>query len=556
MAYLAKISQTSNDEKEKESVRFIEQLLRGHHVHTDIKQGEKGANTDGCVELLDENNRINGKITVQVKTVNKRDEGKYKFPCPTSLFAYADCNAETVVLLAVDHRERIVLWKHISIQLLDENREKENQETITLSFSEEERMSENNVEDTIQKWRNLAGSNVKTFKSSYANQKENEELRKALINSPSSKLDLAKGDVVKIQLFLDTYNYLFDNELFYFKKIFYTNCWKNGVAIYKYDNQELVYSLFPILYGENSLLIKQFPYSMLSDCQDPFVSMNSESNEIKEHPRLCAINLAERNIMKFVKEVHVLPTYDAILLEYVRDICSRNPSLRIRKEHLEDLNDLIAFFEKKYSGLKERSIYTTYYSGNINIGDIYDVLKLLRSRGYSRIPIIYPERGQNGNTGRIWDSYSKVTAFEKLNNVVKLAYSTYFSFIDNEMPIIPVVLKHFDGTNLIIYSLDYNTGNSPSLNAYYLEAVNPSDSFNVECYLREAFPLKKENDIKFENELFNKVLNHKGVKYKLKKCGGCDINEFLFGQFNIQNVFNTILGDQLSLFFSFIKKEI
>lgn len=555
MAYLAKISQTSNDEKEKESVMFIEQLLKGYHVHTDIKQGEKGANTDGCVELLDENNRINGKITVQVKTVNKRDEGKFKFPCPTSLFAYADCNAETVVLLAVDHQKRIVLWKHISIQLLDDNRNKENQETITLSFSEEEQMSENNVEDTIQKWRNLAGSNVKIFKSSYANQKENEELRKALINSPSSKLDLSKEDVVKTQLFLDTYNYLFDNELFYFKKIFYTNCWKNGVAIYKYENQELVYSLFPILYGENSLLIKQFPYSMLSDCKDPFVSMNSESNEIKEHPRLCAINLVERKIMKFVKEVHVLPSYDALLLEYVRDICSQYPS-RIKTEHLEDLNGLIAFFEKKYSGLKERSIYTTYYSGNINIGDIYDVLKLLRSRGYSRIPIIYPERGQYGNTGWIWDSFSKVTAFEKLNIVVKLAYSTYFSFFDNEMPIVPVVLRHFDGANLIIYSLDYNTGNSPLLNAYYLETVNPSDSFNVECYLSEVFPLKKENDIKSEYELYNGILYHKGVEYKLKKRVGCDIKEYLFSRFNVQNVFNTLLKNQLSSFFELMKKTV
>lgn len=556
MAYLAKISQTSNDEKEKESVMFIEQLLRGHHVHTDIKQGEKGANTDGCVELLDENNRINGKITVQVKTVNKRDEGKYKFPCPTSLFAYADCNTETVMLLAVDHHEKVVLWKQISIQLLEDNRDKENQETITLSFSEEERMFENNVEETIRKWRNLAESNINIFKSSFANKKENEELRKALINTSSSKLDLTKEDIVKTQLFLDTYNDLFDNELFYFKRLFYSNCWKNGVAIYKYEDHELVYSLFPILYGENSLLIKQFPYSMLSECKDPFVSMNCENNEIKTHPRLCAINLVEDKIINFIKEVHVLPAYDALLLEYVRDICSQYPSLRIKKEQLEDLDSLILFFEKKYSGLKERSIYTTYYSGNINIGDIYDVLKILRKRGYSRIPIIYPERGQYGNTGFVYDFFSKASAFEKLNNVVKLAYSTYFSFFDNEMPIIPVVLKHFDGTNLIIYNLDYNTGNSPLLNAYYLETVNPSDSFNVECYLSEVFPLKKENGIKSDVELFNKVLNHNGVEYKLKKCGGCDIKEYLFGRFNVQNVFNTLLKDYLLSFFNLMKQSI
>lgn len=556
MAYLAKVSLTANGVKEKKSVHFIERLLEDYPVQDKIEKDDKQANIDGYIELLGENNRITGKITVQVKTVNKKDEGKNKFPCPTSLFAYADCNTETVMLLAVDHHEKVVLWKHISIQLLEDNRDKENQETITLSFSEEERMFENNIEETIRKWRNLAESNINIFKSSVANKKENEELRKALINTSSSKLDLTKEDIVKTQLFLDTYNNLFDNELFYFKRLFYSNCWKNGVAIYKYEDHELVYSLFPILYGENSLLIKQFPYSMLSECKDPFVSMNCESNEIKTHPRLCAINLVEDKIINFIKEVHVLPAYDALLLEYVKDICSQYSSLHIKKEQLEDLNGLISFFEKNYSGLKERSIYTTYYSGNINIGDIYDVLTILKERGYSRIPIIYPERGQYGNTGFVYDFFSKASAVEKLNNVVKLAYSTYFSFFDNEMPIIPVVLKHFDGTNLIIYNLDYNTGNSPLLNAYYLETVNPSDSFNVECYLSEVFPLKKENGIKSDVELFNKVLNHNGVEYKLKKCGGCDINEYLFGRFNVQNVFNTLLKDYLLSFFNLMKQSI
>lgn len=199
---------------------------------------------------------------------------------------------------------------------------------------------------------------------------------------------------------------------------------------------------------------------------------------------------------------------------------------------------------------------TTYYSENTNIGDIYDVLLLLRSRGYSRIPILYPERGQYGNTGWVWDSFSKATALEKLNIVVKLAYSTYLNFIDNEMPIIPVVLKHFDGANLIIYSLDFNPGNRSMLNVYYLEAVNPSDSFNVECYLCEVFPLKKENDIKSGVELFNKVLKHKGIEYKLKKCGGCDINDYLFSRFNIQNVFNALLKDYLSSYFNLMKKTV
>ncbi len=76
------ISQSDNSIKEKRSVLLIENILL-MHTNTYIDREDKKANIDGDIELLDESLRPCGRIVVQVKTVNKRDEGLFRFPCPT-----------------------------------------------------------------------------------------------------------------------------------------------------------------------------------------------------------------------------------------------------------------------------------------------------------------------------------------------------------------------------------------------------------------------------------------------------------------------------------------
>ena len=129
MSFKGKVSIDSNGVKEERSVLFIQTLLLGR-TKNNIDKGTTQSNIDGYIELLDSSNRINGKITVQVKTVSQKDEGHNRFPCPTSLFAYAETTTDNVFLLAVDHSQDKVLYKHISPKLLDENRDKEQQETI------------------------------------------------------------------------------------------------------------------------------------------------------------------------------------------------------------------------------------------------------------------------------------------------------------------------------------------------------------------------------------------------------------------------------------------
>ena len=73
MSFKAKVSIDANGVKEERSVLFIQTLLLGRTKNY-IDKGTTQSNIDGYIELLDSSNRINGKITVQVKTVSQRQK--------------------------------------------------------------------------------------------------------------------------------------------------------------------------------------------------------------------------------------------------------------------------------------------------------------------------------------------------------------------------------------------------------------------------------------------------------------------------------------------------
>lgn len=557
MSYKLRLSQTGNDISEEKSVLFIKNLLIGNGAVARIGTNEKTPNIDGYIEVLDKQGTMQGRITVQVKTVDRKDEGKYKYPCPTSLFAYAKITSEVVVLLAVDHSNKIVLWKHISRQLLEEKRAKEQQKTITLHFEEKERLSQANIEETLNQWKILSQNSVNTLVSAPIISKENEELREFLINSKNPQLDLALEDICKIQLFSDTFNNIYDKDLLFFKKQIFHDCWKTGIAIFKYEDHELIHSLFPIQYGENSLLIKQLPLSTLKDCKDPYVSMNCEKNSIKENPILFATEHIENQVSDFIKTHPIIPDYDALLIEYVRDICWQHTKLKIKKEQFDDIERIICDMEQRFPGIADRSPNTTYSYNNLNVGNFYDAIILLKQRGYTKIPSIYPEHGRYGLTNYVSDSFSIETAFKKLQNVVNIAYSALSRFVDESMPL---TQKKHDGihkANLIIYDLDYSRSyfHCPSLNAYYFEDRNDKSKFLTECYIHNDLQIARENNVKKVSDLWKvENVNHNGGSYKLIRTGGCDINKYIFGHFNIIMVFNELLQGHLTNYFERIKK--
>lgn len=90
MTFIPNKSKTESDEREDASVSFVERLLQWTPTKCHLSKNDKAANTDGFIELLDDNSTIVGKLIVQVKTVSPCNEGKFSYPCPTSLLGYAE----------------------------------------------------------------------------------------------------------------------------------------------------------------------------------------------------------------------------------------------------------------------------------------------------------------------------------------------------------------------------------------------------------------------------------------------------------------------------------
>lgn len=76
------------------------------------------------------------------------------------------------MLLAVNHKNQVALWKHISKELINANRSKEGQDTITLHFIPDERLSLANVDAIVDKWRSIVNNQIKRFVVSPSYQKK------------------------------------------------------------------------------------------------------------------------------------------------------------------------------------------------------------------------------------------------------------------------------------------------------------------------------------------------------------------------------------------------
>lgn len=412
MSFKAKVSIDANGVKEERSVLFIQTLLLGR-TKNNIDKGTTQSNIDGYIELLDSSNRINGKITVQVKTVSQRDEGQNKFPCPTSLFAYTETTTDNVFLLAVDHSQEKVLYKHISPKLLNENRDKEQQETITLHFTQNEELHKDNIDTVLEDWGSICSSRVYCLTNSETILEENSELKSFLQDMPKIATDLRSCDITEIQHFIDVYNGLLESDFRYIKSVMFPNVWKRGIAIYTYTDNSLEYSLYNINLGELVVPIVQMPQCSIFEIRNKYdyASFSCTENKLKENSRLYPLFIIKKHVEDFIKNQRIIPSDETFLIEYIHEFIEANWR-HIHLKKYSDLNvySLIQHFQSKYPYIDKMPVHLVSGGKSIYVNTVYNAIKLLSEIGYTTISYPYPPKGFYGNTGMVYDFYSPTTA--------------------------------------------------------------------------------------------------------------------------------------------------
>ena len=545
MSFKAKVSIDANGVKEERSVLFIQTLLLGR-TKNNIDKGTTQSNIDGYIELLDSSNRINGKITVQVKTVSQRDEGHNKFPCPTSLFAYAETTTDNVFLLAVDHSRNKVLYKHISPKLLNENRDKEQQETITLHFSQNEELREDNIDTVLKDWLSICSSRVYCLTHGEAIVEENSELKSYLLNMPKMATDLRTCDIQEIQNFTDAYNGLLESDFKYIKKVLFPNVWKRGIAIYTYSDSSLEYSLYSVNVGELVAPIVKMPKCSIFEIKHDhdYASFSCTENKLKENPTLYSITIIKKHVEDFIKMQRIIPFDEVFLVEYIHEFIGANwRYLHLKKYSELNVYSLIQHFQSKYPYIDKMPVHIVSGGKSLYVNTVYDAIKFLSEIGYTTIPYPYPVKGSYGNTGMVYDFYSPITALDKSRIVIINTIRAYQNFIQSEFPLLANDLDAFYGGNLISVLVDYSDpGHRFIFHIHYFRSIIPSNEKVIIIENISDSRIMKENKLSSTSDLFRKesvIFN--GREFSCFRGGGLNDMTILFGKYNCLTYFYELL---------------
>ena len=557
MSYKAKVSIDANGVKEERSVLFIQTLLLGRTKNY-IDKGTTQSNIDGYIELLDSSNRINGKITVQVKTVSQRDEGHNKFPCPTSLFAYAETTTDNVFLLVVDHSQDKVLYKHISPKLLNENRDKEQQETITLHFTQNEELRRDNIDNVLEDWLSICSSRVFCLTNSEAILEENSELKSYLQNMPKIATDLRSCDITEIQNFTDAYNGLLESDFRYIKNVLFPNVWKRGIAIYTYTDNSLEYSLYNINNGELVAPIVQMPKCSILEMkyEHDYVSFSCVENKLKENPKLYSLSIIKKHIDGFIKNQRIIPSDEVFLIEYIHEFIEANwRHLDLKKYSDLNVYSLIQHFQSKYPYIDKMPVHLVSGGKSIYVNTVYKAVKLLSEIGYTTIPYPYPAKGSCGNTGMVYDFYSPTTALEKSRIVILNTIRAYQSFIQSEFPLLADKLDAFYGGNLISVLVDYSDpGHKFIFHINYFRSIPPSNEKTIIIEEISESRIMKENNLSSATELLFRTdpVMFNSQEFSCFRGGGINDMTILFGKYNCLTYFYELLKTHFDDYFKSI----
>lgn len=152
----------SNDRLDEDANYCIRGLFRRTRAITHkVECHDKSANIDGYIELVDEKERPVGKIIVQAKSYKAENKGLNKAPIPAYFVAYANqMRNEVCVFLSVDADANRIYWKYISDEYIRDFRAQGDNASHTYHFSDDEVLSRENVNDVIERWKQIFDDKV------------------------------------------------------------------------------------------------------------------------------------------------------------------------------------------------------------------------------------------------------------------------------------------------------------------------------------------------------------------------------------------------------------
>ena len=460
---------TLDKKMERGAITVVRSILGDEQVDYHLGENDKTADIDGYIALADSDSCFEAKIEVQIKTLPKKYFDNPAFDCPTTLLGYAENSVVPVVLMVIDSKRNKIWCKHLKQSLIKSLRYKVSQKTIKLSFDAScEDLNQSNVSLFLESWKEEYNSIYNKLEDYETKEERIKQLEELLSKSVNPDLELPEQEVRILQELIDRYNYLLDYDFRFIKKHNYLNLWKKGLALFDYQPNSLVYSLFPIQFGENSLLIKRIPYDSIKgimgidtsilNAQD-YVSQYLLSNPIKKNPSSFVTNLIKAECEKMLKSHDVLPEDEVFYTEYIKALFSDRT---LARQYTNDIDSLISIVSRG----KKISHRVSGFS--INSRRALHYLEWLKQKGWDKLPELYPPRDIKNPTSNSYASYySYECAKSKLQIVLTKAIEQYSAFINTHFAQIKDKLLIYKGADYLRVFLNQSNGHLMAMAMMY-----------------------------------------------------------------------------------------
>lgn len=233
-------------------------LLDRVYIKGDLRTLDKVPNSDGILEITDEEQFPIGKIDVQLKTLQVKNYSKPCYQVEDSLLAYCDRSILPVILVVVNKKDKKAYWKHFDRKTLIEVSNKIKGKSVSIPIPIENCIDSSN-NSYIEKWTTIVSNLIDKVQGyddildeKYSLIQSLEKLQTKLESPTNLPLQVLK----EVHEFIDIYNYILDREFTFVKNYLYPNYWKIGIGVFQHDIRGLNYILYPIEFQKNQTLVK------------------------------------------------------------------------------------------------------------------------------------------------------------------------------------------------------------------------------------------------------------------------------------------------------------
>jgi hypothetical protein len=265
------------DFAENEAILVFKSLVDQRYIKDGIQQRDKLPNTDGWLEIVNEDSVPIGKLEIQIRKIKARQK---KYDCPIELIGYSRVSTLPFLLICVDTVEKRVFWKLLTPAMPEY---KHDQKSFVIHFSENsDTVDQNGI--YLQKWQEI----------SREYQKRINELP-FIVENNLTLAKIKREDLVWLQKFIGTINGLLSGEFSVVKQILYPGIAEFGVGVFYSGDEGMHFQVYKIPFGQQIPHIIQLEVgSFLSDKTNP-------NNAVAEYmPRRENLALAEEMGRKFV----------------------------------------------------------------------------------------------------------------------------------------------------------------------------------------------------------------------------------------------------------------